>query len=431
MTILVRLAALSACTAVVTFSFPVAADYGGPSGYGASETTYEIEVSHTGYPNGDREAGSEAPEAGDAPSYIVLEVQDGVTEEVDGETVIVVQEPDPVAATEVAPPPPRTAPADQPSVSCPSGGIWVNGYWSYADGQYIWVDGHCVVQRVDYVFVHPRWDYYANVWWFVPGYYRPCSVWVGFGYYRPWYWFPPYHHAYYRGYRGVPVHRGVPRRATVAHPVRHSPSFRYTDTVTRKPLRTSTVTRAPGLGRTSTVQRAPGPSRTSTVARSSGPSRTSTVTRAPPTRTSAVTRVPPTRTSAVTRVPPTRTSPIVRSTPTSTRVGAVNRPGSVVGQPRAKPTRTAGVDRGTSGPSRTSSVRRSGFGSSRSGTVSRPSSRTSRTGPARSPSFGSGRSGSIFGGRSGMGSSRPSFGGRGGFSGGSGGGRSVPTARGR
>ena len=131
----------------------------------------------------------QASETDDPATYVIIEAESGTTEQVGGETVIVVQEPDPIAATEAAPPPPRTVVEEQPIARCPEG-IWVDGYWSYGDGQYLWVDGHCVVERVNYVFVQPRWDYYSSVWWFVPGYYRPFGVYVGFGYYRPWHWFP-------------------------------------------------------------------------------------------------------------------------------------------------------------------------------------------------------------------------------------------------
>jgi len=201
MDFLTRFAVVCAATMIAV---PAAADYEGPDGYGTAG--YEQDVSHDGYV---REG--EPSETPDPTTYVVIEAEEGQTEQVDGETVIVVQEPEPIAATEHAPP--QTVVVEQPVAQCP-GAIWVDGYWYYSNGEYLWVDGHCVVERVNYVFVHPRWDFYANVWWFVPGYYRPWGVWVGFGYYRPWHWFPPHHHGFYHGHRGVPVHRGVPRRPT-------------------------------------------------------------------------------------------------------------------------------------------------------------------------------------------------------------------------
>ena len=106
MTTLARLAALSAWIGATAFSVSATADYEGPSGYGPDDGTYELEVSHDGYPSGDLPADVEVEVATEDPSYVVIEVDEGVTQEVEGETVIVVQEPEPVAATDVAPPAP-------------------------------------------------------------------------------------------------------------------------------------------------------------------------------------------------------------------------------------------------------------------------------------------------------------------------------------
>ena len=463
MTTLARLAALSAWMLVTALSVSAAADYEGASGYDSSTSTstYELEVSHDGYPRGGETPGSEAEAATEPPSYVVIEVQEGAPQEVEGETVIVVQEPEPIAASEVAPPPPRVVAVDKPVVRC-SDGIWVDGYWTYGDGQYLWVEGHCVVERVNYVFVHPRWDFYSSVWWFVPGYYRPCGVWVGYGYYRPHYWFPPYHRPYYRGYRGVPVHRGVPRRPTVRGVTptnrvrtvgRRTPGgYGRTPTVNRAPTRTVTVDRTPT--RTGAVNRVPPtrgptvnrvpPTRTGAVNRVR-PTRGPTVNRAPPTRTGAVNRVPATRGPTVNRAPPTRTGAVTRLPPT--RGPAVHRtgrgptltstvprsPSGVVSQPRVNPTRTTSVSR-SAAPRRPSSGPRLG------GFSSRPSTSPSRTGTVQRPASSRPSSSGIFGrsrtapSRPSM-SPRPSFGRSGGFarpsSGGFGGARSVPTARGR
>lgn len=243
------------------FAAPAAADdYKGPSGYGTTGTTYELDVSHDGYGT----AGDASQPAG-PPTYVVVEAEEGATEELDGETVIVVQEPQPKAATSKAPPPPKVVVVEEQVPACP-GGVWVDGYWYYGNGQYTWVDGHCVVVRVNYVFVHPRWDFYTGVWWFVPGYYRPCGAYVGFGYYRPWYWYPPYYQPYYRAGPPVPVRRSTSRRPTTVYA---TPASRTTtvDRSSRHP--TTVIHRAPsGAARATAVGRAgAGPNLTDTVPR--------------------------------------------------------------------------------------------------------------------------------------------------------------------
>jgi len=464
MDFLIRFTAILALGAAATLTAPAAADYEGADGYGGS-TEPGFDVSHDGY---QREGQTSATP--DNTAYVVIEAEDGTTEVVDGDTVIVVQEPEPVAATEQAPPAPKTIVVVQPEVQCP-GAIWVDGYWAYSNGDYIWVDGHCVVERVNYVFVQPRWDYYSSVWWFVPGYYRPWGVYVGFGYYRPWQWYPPYHHPYYRTGHPVPVRRTVPRRPTTVHPTR--PTRGVVGRPSSAPARTTTVSRRPPTtsGRTGTVSRV-----------GTRPTRTGTVTRAPSTRTGTVTRTRPsaTRVDAVNRArnTPARTMVVHRPPATPARTSTVGRSGSgrtltssvqrsrpsntVVSQPRVNPTRTnsvrrppsttssrASVNRPSSSPSRSSAARRPSGGAPRSGSGvgSRPSTNPSRTHSVERPSSGSSRGGSFSrpssrGSRPSMGSSRPSMGGsrpsmgRGGglsrpSSGGFGGSRSVPTARGR
>ncbi len=410
---LVRFISLFALGAAFAVTAPAAADQQGSNGYGES-TGYGFDVPHDGYR---REGQTDAtPEA---TTYVVIEAEGGTTEVVDGETVIVVQEPEPLAATEQAPPAPKTVVVVQPEVQCP-GAIWVDGYWAYSNGDYLWVDGHCVVERVNYVFVQPRWDYYSSVWWFVPGYYRPWGVYVGFGYYRPWHWYPPYHHPYYRTRHPVPVNRGVPYRPTTvrARPpaVRSSRGIvRPTGSVGRArtiPTRTQTVTRASST-RSGTVTRAPS-TRTGTVTRTrSNTSRVDSVSRArtTPARTTVVHR-PPSSTAATRAVSRSGGGPtLTRSVPRSSANSAT------VSQPRVSPTRTNSVGRqraSTPSPARinrpvnsrpssgrASSVQRSRPNSSRGGGVSRPSSGWSRPsssgwsrpggGYGRSSSGGSGR----------------------------------------
>jgi len=235
--------AVSACLSSASSVVAVADDYQGASGYGTSQPNYQFDVAHDGYGGVGRAMDSAEP-----PSYVVVEAEAGTTTEVEGETVVVVQEPEPVAATMQAPPPPRVAPSDEQVQDCPTG-VWVHGYWDYRDGQYAWVDGHCVEVRVNYVFVHPRWDFYWDIWWFIPGYYRPCDAYVGFGYYRPWHWFPPHPRPYYRSGRAVPVTRGAPMRTTVARP---APAPRV-PSVTRVPKHPTTVIHTTPSGATQPI----------------------------------------------------------------------------------------------------------------------------------------------------------------------------------
>ena len=90
MDFLTRFAVVCAATMIAV---PAAADYEGPDGYGTAG--YEQDVSHDGYV---REG--EPSEAPDPTTYVVIEAEEGQTEQVDGETVIVVQEPEPIAATD-------------------------------------------------------------------------------------------------------------------------------------------------------------------------------------------------------------------------------------------------------------------------------------------------------------------------------------------
>lgn len=408
MDFLVWLTAVCAVSVATIATVPAGADYDGPDGY---RPTYELDVSHDGYPRA-----GQASEVAEPTTYVIIEAKSGSTEQIDGETVIVVQEPTPTAATAAAPPPPQTVVVEQAVVPCVEG-IWVDPYWAYTNGDYVWVDGHCVVERVNYVFVQPRWDYYSSVWWFVPGYYRPYGVYVGFGYYRPWHWYPPYHHPYYRTRHPAPVHRALPRRP---------PTVRTT------PVPRRGVLARPGHtgGRATTVGRRPPTTygRTTVVGRvGSTPTRTGTVTRTRPTvnRVHSVGRAGTRPTFTRTAPRPRPSGAVVRSPRASpTRTGSVRRPPSTppsrgsLGRPSRAPTHTSGVRRPSA--ARPSVGRHSPRPSTR-GTFGRPSVGRSSVGRSSvgRPSFGTSHS---RGGRAG-GSSRPS-------SRGFGGSRSVPTAHG-
>ena len=355
---------------VTAFAVPASADdYEGPDGYKDTGVTYDVDVSHDGYLREGQATETEAPTA-----YVVVESEEATTEQVDGETVIVVQEPQPVVATRQAPPPPKVVVSGEQIPVC-AGGIWVDGYWYYGNGQYLWVDGHCVVERVNYVFVHPRWDFYANVWWFVPGYYHPWGVYVGFGYFRPWFWYPPYFHSYYPGHRPAPVHRSVARRPTTAHPTPApvAPSRAVPGRHDVSPARAPADGQAPA-GRSTVIYRAP-----------TGAASAAALGRA-------------------------GTGPMIRSVV----------PGSssrIVSQPPLNYRRIETMGTSSSTRSRGTSIGRSRHKSSGSGSGWSPSSGSSR--------------GGIFGGGSSTGSSGRS--GRGGSapSGGSGRGSSAPSGRGR
>ena len=81
-----KFAACSVLFVVAAFAVAAAADYEGSDGYGPSGTTYEYEVSHDGYyPREGQTSPTRAP-----TDYVVVESEEGTTEQIDGETVIVV-----------------------------------------------------------------------------------------------------------------------------------------------------------------------------------------------------------------------------------------------------------------------------------------------------------------------------------------------------
>ncbi len=322
--LLARLITLCAFSLGMAFAFPVAADEDEVTdGYGAKASGGEPNASHDGYV---REG--QATTTPDPTNYVVIEAEQGTTEEVDGETVIVVEEPKPIAASVQAPPPAQVIVVEEQIPPCP-GGVWVDGYWYYSNGQYLWVDGHCVVVRVNYVFVHPRWDFYGGLWWFVPGYYRPYGVYVGFGYYRPWYWYPPFYHPYYPARRPVPAYRAVPRRPTSAYPTPRTPSRAVSTRPTPRP-----TTRAPRQP-TTVIYRAPtGTTRTGTIRRTgTGPTITGTTPQSRPGR--GMVSQP--------RLSPTRT---LRGRPSSTRSWK-----GTSGRTRSAPSWGTSRSRGSSRPS--------------------------------------------------------------------------------
>ena len=46
------------------------------------------------------------------------------------------------------------------------GYIWVDGYWDYLDGTYVWRDGRWVKGKPDYEYVRARYEYNGKSWIF-------------------------------------------------------------------------------------------------------------------------------------------------------------------------------------------------------------------------------------------------------------------------
>jgi hypothetical protein len=116
MVLFTRFAAFFVLFIVTAFAVAAAADSEAPDGYGTTGVAYALEVSHDGYAREGQGGEVEAP-----TTYVVVEAEEGTTEQVDGETVIVVQEPAPTAATLQAPPPPKTVVVAEQIPACPSG----------------------------------------------------------------------------------------------------------------------------------------------------------------------------------------------------------------------------------------------------------------------------------------------------------------------
>ena len=186
---LIRFISLFALGAAFAVTAPAAADQPGSNGYGGS-TGYGFDVPHDGYR---REGQTSATP--DATTYVVIEAEGGTTEVVDGETVIVVQEPEPLAATEQAPPAPKTVVVVQPEVQCP-GAIWVDGYWAYK--QWRLPLGRRALRRrarANYDVRYSRAGIITQRVVVRAGLLsdRGVSMWAS-ATTGPWHWYPPYHH---------------------------------------------------------------------------------------------------------------------------------------------------------------------------------------------------------------------------------------------
>ena len=111
---------------VVTLASPAAADdpYLGADGYVRDDAAGGDAVIVDPQTSVEREVVD-----ADGNTYIVIEADEGTEQEVNGETVIVVTEPEPTAASEEAPPEPQTVVVERPAPPY-DGAIWVDGYWT-------------------------------------------------------------------------------------------------------------------------------------------------------------------------------------------------------------------------------------------------------------------------------------------------------------
>ena len=81
--------------------------------------------------------------------------------------VVVAPAPAPTVVVRVAPPPLRHE--RRPHRPGP-GFAWVNGFWTYRGGQYVWVSGHWDrISRGHRVWVEPRWERRGDTYVFIEG----------------------------------------------------------------------------------------------------------------------------------------------------------------------------------------------------------------------------------------------------------------------
>ena len=163
----------------------------------------------------------------DVDGYEVVEPGDQSSNEV--------YEPEPGYVTEEEPPARIQVVVERP-VARWSGSSWVDGYWWWDGYTYVWITGHWVRPRANFVFVSPRWDFFGGYWSFVPGYYRPFWALPVYyhSYYHPYYrywgsrWnqrhYSHRHHGNHHGRRGA-HHRNTTRRkngVNTSHRTSHS-----------------------------------------------------------------------------------------------------------------------------------------------------------------------------------------------------------------
>lgn len=64
------------------------------------------------------------------------------------------------------PPPDKVEKAEARPPSPGFGHIWVNGYWDYLDGNYVWRAGRWTQSRPDYEYVRARYEFDGKTWLF-------------------------------------------------------------------------------------------------------------------------------------------------------------------------------------------------------------------------------------------------------------------------
>ena len=130
-----------------------------------------------------------------------------IVEPIEGETTIIIQEPEPSwVIVQAAPPAARLE-------VCPpvpyASAIWVKGYWWWSGISYAWISGHYVRPIRGYHFVAPRWVSYGGYRYHIRGHYRPHGATVRH---------QPYHHyrrvGYYGHGYGRDAHHSRNRRPT-------------------------------------------------------------------------------------------------------------------------------------------------------------------------------------------------------------------------
>jgi len=51
--------------------------------------------------------------------------------------------------------------------------VWIQGYWSYRNGHYVWVPGHWEVRpRLNAVWITGHWDHTSRGWAWFPGHWE-------------------------------------------------------------------------------------------------------------------------------------------------------------------------------------------------------------------------------------------------------------------
>ncbi|MGD8608180.1 MAG: hypothetical protein PVH21_12865 [Myxococcales bacterium] len=96
---------------------------------------------------------------------------------VNGQRLVVTQEPLPLATVRQAPPPPVEAVGDPPP-SPYRGAIWVDAHWAYESSGLSWIGGCYVAPKPGHVFVPPRWAFVEGQYFYFNGFYVPYGVFV-------------------------------------------------------------------------------------------------------------------------------------------------------------------------------------------------------------------------------------------------------------